>query len=164
MATWAKWLESNNQNSCRCPSSAPYSSHITTPPFGSIFLEGQLHSVTKSMRKRSLRQLDGGARHPLDLRARRSFEHHGFCQWAPPVGEAPLNQARYFRCIREPTRVLGTLRDMHGSVHQPGVMSCIGKMLDTPFPPLPKEISNYVEDANYIDSQPESSFPWPTVL
>ena len=78
MTTWAKWLESNTQNSCRFPSSAPYSSHITKPPFGSIFLEGQLHSVTKSMRKRSLRQLDGGARHPLDLRARRSFEHHGF--------------------------------------------------------------------------------------
>ena len=38
---------------------APYSSHITKPPFGSIFLEGQLHSVTKSIRKRSLRQLDG---------------------------------------------------------------------------------------------------------
>ena len=39
----------------------------------------------------------------------------------------------------EPTRVLGTLRDMHGSVHRPGVMSCIGKMLDTPFHRFPKK-------------------------
>ena len=55
--------------------------------------------------------------------------------------------------------MLGTLRDMRGSVHRRRVMSCIGKMLDTPFPPLPGWISNYVEDTNCIDSQPESSFP-----
>ena len=35
--------------------------------------------------------------------------------------------------------MLGTLRDMHGSVHRPGVMSCISKMLDTPFHRFPKK-------------------------
>ena len=45
----------------------------------------------------------------------------------------------------EPGRVLQThlgngssLRDMRGSVRRRGVMSCIGEMLDTRFPPLPK--------------------------
>ena len=36
--------------------------------------------------KRSLRQPEGGARHPTDLRARRSFEHHIVNQRAPRSG------------------------------------------------------------------------------
>ena len=33
-----------------------------------------------SCSQRSLRQLDGGARHPMDLQARRSFERNGTTQ------------------------------------------------------------------------------------
>ena len=34
-------------------------------------------TVPSHQQKRSLRQLNGGARHLIDLRARRSFEHSG---------------------------------------------------------------------------------------
>ena len=51
---------------------------ITVNPHGSIPLERQLRSVKETpVAKKSLRQLNGGARHPMDLRARRSFEHDG---------------------------------------------------------------------------------------
>ena len=54
---------------------------VTTKPYSSVPWEEQPCPATETTLTRSLRQLNGRARHTIDLRAWKSFEHDGCSEW-----------------------------------------------------------------------------------
>ena len=94
---------------------------ITTKPDSSVPWEEQPRPATETTLTRSLRQLNGGAKHPIDLRARKSFEHDGCSEWVFSASLASdASDASGEVGSQQGWSVLGPSRDMCERNPQPG--------------------------------------------